>query len=60
MKDLVRFVLIYSTFLLYIFYNIYYVYLEILRFKIYFENCAKSKREEQEKSKGVVKKMLVF
>ena len=40
-------------FLLCIFYNFYYAYLEILRLKIYFKNCARSKQEEQ-KTKGVI------
>ena len=34
------------TFLLYIFYIFHYAYLEILMLKIYFENYAKSKRDE--------------
>ena len=51
MWDLVRFVLIY-TFLLYIFY-IYDAYLEILKLKIYFENCKKVNKKK--KMKGVVK-----
>ena len=46
------------TFLTYtpIFYNFYDMYLEILRFKICFENCAKSKRKEQKRTKGVLMK----
>ena len=28
------------------------MYLEILKLKIYFENCVKSKREEQKKNEG--------
>ena len=30
------------------------VYLEILKLKIYFKNCAKSKRDEQKRTEGVV------
>ena len=29
------------------------MYLELLKFKIYFENYAKSKQEEQKETKGV-------
>ena len=45
---LIRLVLMY-IFLLCIFIIFYYVYLEILRFKICFENFAKSKQEEKKK-----------
>ena len=41
------------TFLLCNFYNFYYVYLKILRFKICFENCANNKRE-QKRMEGVI------
>ena len=34
-------------------YIFYYVYLEILRFKICIENCAKSKWEEQKETEGI-------
>ena len=38
----------------YIFFIIFYVvYLEILSLKIYFENCAKNKREEHQETEGV-------
>ena len=50
--NLVKFVLMY-TFLLCIFIIFYYIYLKISRFAIYFENSAKSKREEQKKIKRV-------
>ena len=40
-------------FIIYIFYNFLKCILKILRLKIYFENCAKSKREEQKIMAGV-------
>ena len=53
MLDLVRFVLIYTFY--YVFFIILYdAYLDILRLKIYFENCIKNKWKENLKTEGVV------
>ena len=52
MWDLVRFILIYTFY--YVFFIIfYYTYLEILKFKIYSEKCAKSKWEKQKETEVV-------
>ena len=43
------------TFLLCIFYNFYYMYLEILKIKIYIENCEKV--NEKKKTEEVLNKL---